>query len=173
MGDFLRRIEGLHWSDDMWLMGLDVVSLYTSIKHQDGIEACRYFLRARSLSLYFHNKMLLDMIMYCLKNIYFTFNGDYYRQVQGIAMGTCFAPNLANLLMGWWEHTVVEQLADYNAHVLMWLRFIDDLFIIWQGTDIQARSFIKDLNTNNLNLKFTHTQQEGISLPGHQSDGGR
>ena len=165
-GDFLKRIDGLFWADDMWLIGLDVISLYTNIRHEDGISACRFFLKARSLSLYFHNEMLLEMILYCLQNNYFSFQGQHYRQRQGVAMGTCFAPNLANLVMGWWEHTVVEQMKEYNSHVMLWLRFIDDLFIIWQGTDSQAVAFINKLNANNLNLKFTYTlsQQELIFL---------
>ena len=81
-------------------------------------------------------------------------------------MGTCFAPNLANLVMGWWEHSVVEHMEEYDSHVLLWLRFIDDLFIIWQGTDSQAISFINKLNINDLNLKFTYSlsQDELIFL---------
>ena len=72
-------------------------------------------------------------------------------------MGTCFAPNLAGLFMGWWEHNVVYPMEEFNEHVLLWLRYIDDLFIIWQGSMEQAHRFVQQLGRNTQNLGFTHT----------------
>ena len=113
----------------MILIGLDVISLYTSIRYQNGLRACMYFLRARSLNLLYHTEMLLFMIKYCLDQNYFMFHDKYYMQQRGIAVGSAFAPNLANLLMGWWEEQFVSHMEEFNKNVLLRLRFIDDLFI--------------------------------------------
>lgn len=42
--DFLNRINDLLWKSNYHMATVDVVSLYTSIQHTDGIEACKYFL---------------------------------------------------------------------------------------------------------------------------------
>lgn len=61
--------------------------------------------------------------------------------------------------MGWWEELVlhVDYKQELKTHVQHWYRYIDDLFIIWQGTSDEAERFIQRLNINNLNLNFTAT----------------
>lgn len=49
-------------------------------------------------------------------------------------MGTSFAPYV-NLFMGWWENEVAwrEDNSVYMEKVMLWCRFIDDLFILFEG----------------------------------------
>lgn len=42
-------------------------------------------------------------------------------------------------------------------NVLGWYRFIDDLLVIWTGTEQLLKTFINRLNTNQFNLHFTFT----------------
>ncbi|KAM4030038.1 uncharacterized protein ACNLHF_022024 isoform 2-T2 [Anomaloglossus baeobatrachus] len=37
--DLLLRLEGITLEEDMWMVSLDVESLYTSIRHEDGLQA--------------------------------------------------------------------------------------------------------------------------------------
>ena len=45
------------------------------------------------------NKFILSALSICLHNNNFTFDNSYYTQIKGIAMGSKFAPILANLFM--------------------------------------------------------------------------
>ncbi|KAJ1207704.1 hypothetical protein NDU88_003094, partial [Pleurodeles waltl] len=73
----------------------------------------------------------------------------------GTAMGTCFAPSYANLFMGWWEEQVAEEITQLDTNVVLWCCFIDDIFVIWRGDEEAAMQFVRDLNTNKCNLRFT------------------
>ena len=42
---------------------------------------------------------IISLLEFCLKNTYFLFQGKYYEQVHGVAMGSPINPLIANLLM--------------------------------------------------------------------------
>lgn len=45
----------------------------------------------------------LGLIKICLKTIFFSYQGDFYEQVHGVAMGSPVAPTVANLHIEWFE----------------------------------------------------------------------
>jgi hypothetical protein len=45
-------------------------------------------------------KYSIEMLTLVLKNNHFTFDGNHYLQINGIAMGTKMAPSYANIFMG-------------------------------------------------------------------------
>lgn len=47
--DVLRKMRDVQLEDDMILVTCDVESLYTSIRHENGLEASRFFLRTSNL----------------------------------------------------------------------------------------------------------------------------
>ena len=40
-------------------------------------------------------------------------------------------------------------------NIILWSRFIDDIFIVWSGPIEEAERFVEDLNYTDLNLQFT------------------
>lgn len=93
---------------------------------------------------------------FILHHNFFIFKDRYYLQIRGTAMGATCAP--AKLFLGMWEREHIQMdCNDDNGQVLLWLRFIDDFFFIWQGTLVDLHDFISYLNTNNQNIKLTHT----------------
>ena len=46
---------------------------------------------------------ILDLLEFCLCNTNFLFQGQYYEQTQGAAMGSPVSPVLANLYMEFFE----------------------------------------------------------------------
>ncbi|CAJ0920503.1 unnamed protein product [Ranitomeya imitator] len=41
--------------------------------------------------------------------------------------------------------------------VPLWTRYIDDIFLVWQGSSHELNMFMMDLNSNDLNIRLTHT----------------
>ena len=85
------------------------------------------------LSTHIHTtlpEVLAQLTEIVLNNV-FEFN-EYYLQIQGTAMGTKMAPAYANLFMGKLEEKLRE-LGEPN--ILIWKRFIDDIFIIWSCSE--------------------------------------
>lgn len=154
-GDFLRQLEGIEWKEEYSLLCLDVVGLYTCIPHDLGLQACRQVLKERSISYLLHTEVLIDMMSVCLKQNYFIFDGRIYQQTLGTSMGTCFAPCLAGLYLGYWEEKIIKEIQSKKEHVIMWARYIDDIFCIWKGSEADANDFVKTLNSNEFNLEFT------------------
>ncbi len=50
------------------------------------------------------SEFLIEMASYVLKYNYFNFDKDFFLQISGTAMGSIFAPNYANLFIGYNEH---------------------------------------------------------------------
>jgi hypothetical protein len=88
----------------------------------------------------------------------FRFQDDFYLQKQGTAMGTRMAPSYANLFMGLFE---TNFLSSQPLQPLAWMRFIDDVFFIWQHSIESLETFLNDLNSFS-SLKFTWTFSKEI-----------
>ena len=70
-------------------------------------------------------------------------------------MGTRVAPNFANVYMGRFEENFVYK-TDWSNYVIIWVRFIDDIFLIWKGDIDSLTEFIDHLNNAAPSIKFTH-----------------
>ena len=154
--DFLKHIDNINKTNiiksDTLLVTLDVSSLYTNIPHQDGTEACRHFLDTRKDQTP-STSFLCNLITLILTLNNFVFNGLNYLQIQGTAMGTCMAPNYANLFMGLLESKFIKTC---THKPLKWLRYIDDIFILWNEGRDKLMQFISAANDFHPTIKFTH-----------------
>lgn len=155
--DTVTRLNQIHLSPNTFLASLDVESLYTNIQHDLGITAITHFLNTRSVYLQSHNKLILDLLRFVLTKNYFLFNGKFYHQQRGTAMGTTCAPTYANLFLGWWESQTVfsDDLVEFTSHILFWGRYIDDILIFWDGTETLFHDFVTVLNSNDIGMRFT------------------
>lgn len=72
-------------------------------------------------------------------------------------MGNACAPSYANLYLGWWESILVfgDDAHWLTEKVGLWARYIDDIFILWQGTKEEFNLFVTLLNDNQCGLRFT------------------
>ena len=147
---------------DATLVTLDVKALYTNIPNDEGIGAC-----LKAINDHYHNDSPLplhyleQMIEFILKRNYFDFNGEHFLQTMGTAMGTAFAPNYANIYMGYFEQKALSK-APNNLQPLIWKRFVDDIFFIWTHGGTALQGFYNYLNTIHPTIKFeiSHSNQE-------------
>ena len=49
-----------------------------------------------------------------------------------------------------------DKLSQYHRPPLIWLRFLDDIFLIWEYSEEEMLDFIKYLNSAHLSIKFTY-----------------
>ncbi|XP_075719901.1 uncharacterized protein LOC142760596 [Rhinoderma darwinii] len=140
----------------MILVTADVESLYTSIRHEDGIEAVRLFLGMSNWDSQTCD-LIVDLLKYILTHNLFVFRDVFYLQKQGTAMGAACAPSYANLFLGAWERQVLHGGGAHAVdHVQCWLRYIDDILFILQGTEELLLGFMQELNVNDRNIKLTY-----------------
>jgi len=80
-------------------------------------------------------------------------------QTWGTAMGTRLAPGYANLFMGDFEEYAFEIGEEHVRHIYeeFYVRFIDDGFLLWCGTENELKDFVAFLNGIHPTIQFSCT----------------
>ena len=133
-------------------MAVDLVGLYPSIPHEVGLRALREAFEKRNEKT-IPTEKLLKMTEFVLKNNYFEFVNKIKQQIFGTAIGTKFAPPYACIFMSDLETKFLE--GQHLQH-LVWLRYFDDIFLIWTHGEKSLQRFLEELNDFNQNIKFTY-----------------
>ena len=155
--DFISKISRIHSiPKDALLVTVDVVGLYPSIPHKAGLEALEWALNKRSCPDV-ATEDLIEMAEFVLSNNYFEFSDSVKQQISGTAMGTKFAPAFACLFM---DQVETNFLRGQDTQPLVWLRYIDDIFLIWTHGDEKLKLFLENLNNYHPNLEFTHNSSK-------------
>ena len=92
------------------------------------------------------------MQRHVLENNIFSFNGGIFQQRHGVVMSTKLAPALATLFL---HHVEQRYLLSATIKPSLWLRYIDDIFCIWEDDLDSLNHFICGLNTLKPRLHFT------------------
>ena len=145
------------------LATFDVSSLYTSIPHELGLKALKFFLEKfpDTVDKRFSKEFILEASNFVLKNNTFEFNNENYIQLLGSAMGTIFAPTYATLVMAYLETILYDEIErkfgkEVREHIEKnWFRFLDDCFIALDADLITPEDLLKILNELDTNIKFT------------------
>ena len=145
LGDIDRLPEGAI------MVSIDVVGLYPHIPHDEGLAAIRHALNGR-LNQEIPTSLIVDLAELVLKNNNFEFNGNHYLQILGTAIGTKMAPAYANLFMDRLERTLISEP---RIKLYLWLRYIDDVFMMWTGSEQELIEFLNYMNEAHATIKFT------------------
>ncbi|CAJ0967631.1 unnamed protein product [Ranitomeya imitator] len=114
---------------------------------------------------------LLVLLRFILTHNCFIFNKRVYLQKQGTAMGASCAPSYANLFLGAWERDIfISNPIPGIDSVHHWMRYIDDVWFIWEGPRHQLESLMAVLNNNNLNIKLTYKAGRNLDFLDLQND---
>ena len=95
--------------DDFILCTTDVVGLYPSISHKEGLEAIRKELDMREVQTISTDSSIL-LAECVLTNNALEHNMRYFKQLQGTVIETKFAPPYAILFMGYLEDKILNIL---------------------------------------------------------------
>ena len=95
-------------------------------------------------------KHIILLLELCLNNNYLSFQGKFYEQVEGTAVGLLVSPIVANLCMEYFEQKALIT-ATYPPR--MWLRYVDDTFVT-QKEDLK-QNFLEHINSVYPALMFT------------------
>ena len=145
------------------LFSVDVVNLYGSIPTHEAIDA--------TIRLLNHHKECIGafgldvnsirvLLDHCLANNFVRFGQAYFRQTEGIAVGSRIAPPLAIVFM----HTLESLfLAAPRLQPSLYLRYVDDVFGVWPHGKASLLEYFFFLNTIHPSIKFMieHTGDTG------------
>ena len=127
--DFIEHLKGIQLGPDEIMVSFDVKALFTSVPIQPPLNIIEKLLKEdtglqnrTTMSV----KHIMDLLEFCLRSTYFTYQGKYHEQVEGTAMGSPI-PIVANLYM---ENFEVRALSTSPNPPLMSKRFVDDTFVV-------------------------------------------
>ena len=166
---FIQQIQGKRLQPGDSITSFDVKALFTSVPVQPTIQIVKNRLQQdntlpqrTAMSI----PQIISLLEFCLTQTYFLFQGKYYKQTQGAAMGSPISPLIANIFM---EEFEVRALQSSPNPPSMWLRFVDDTFVI--NRTEHSQQLLQHIN----NQDPTHTVYSGAhtaripSFPGHFS----
>ena len=95
-------------------------------------------------------KRLLEL---ATKESLILFDSHYYRQIDGVAMGSPLGPILANILLShyeqiWLDNCPLQFKPDYYR------RYVDDTFVLFRD-ESHVNKFNKYLNSRHTNIRFS------------------
>ena len=150
--DFLKKLSNLpSLSDDVILCTIDVVGLYPNIPHEGGLAAIKEALDKREDKT-ISTESILELAECVLKNNVFEHNEMFYKQLRGTAIGTKMAPPYAIVFMGKLEE---DFLKEQRFKPMIWWRYIDDIFMLWEHGEKELKIFLEALNCCHPTIKFT------------------
>lgn len=153
--DFLNKLKALNIPANSTLVTLDVKSLYTNIDNDKGLNALKNSMEKHP-DPNRPDLELLDLIKICLTHNIFTFNNKEYLQNNGAAMGHAFCVEYANVYMAEWESKALDSFA---LLPIFWVRFIDDIFLIWTHGYDSFLEFFNSLNSIDPSIQLTFEYQ--------------
>lgn len=86
----------------------------------------------------------------------FEFNNEWYLQIKGTAMGKKFAPSYANIYVDC-ETTGLEKCSKKPTQ---YLRFLDDIWGIWDHSEEDLKDFIETQNNHHRSIKLKYELQD-------------
>ena len=85
-----------------------------------------------------------------MKTTYFQFQGSFFEQLQGAAMGSPISPIVANLFMEDFEIKATNSAVDPPR---IWKRFMDDTFVVIDSA--RKENFLEHINNMDPHIQFT------------------
>ena len=159
--DFASEIKSFQVENDEEVRSFDVTALFTSVPVDEALVVIRDKLNTDTTLSDRTSLTTDDIIMLlrlCLKCTYFVFQGDYYLQIHGAAMGSPVSPIVCNLYMEDYEESALAT-APYPPRI--WKRYADDTITV------NKREYSQD-NCDHHNLvdpehiKWTSEAEHGV-----------
>ncbi|XP_067131707.1 uncharacterized protein [Centruroides vittatus] len=155
-GELVSKLQGIALTGQEFITVLDYEAMYPSIKLEPCFCALRDFLFQAVLPGPKHHKQILELAHLVCYNSFFTFNQRIYLQRRGVPMGSPLSGDLCELVV---RKLDSEVLQTFNAGIVLYTRYVDDILIIWRS-EPDVGKLLQTVNNNPFGLKLKLDQQD-------------
>ena len=152
--DTLKQLNLTELPNTMRVASADVDALYPSMDIKTGLQLTKQFIEELDWENKHRRDFLIKAMEFVLTKGYITFQEQIYQQTNGAAMGSPMIPPYANIFMYQLEKNIVQKHTA-SGSLILFKRFIDDVFIITKDSDISEIQ--GELNTMRPFIKLTWT----------------
>lgn len=156
--DFILKIESLIVPENVILVTYDVTSMYTNMEFDELLHSVEKAYLADNSSLELPRPYSSDLIFFLrciLENNFFEFNGKYYKQIIGAAMGARPSPEITDIRMKDITDDVISKF-QHADKLIYHGRYRDDGFILFNGSPDEIKEFFDIGNSCHKYLRFTY-----------------
>ena len=155
VADSLKEVQ---LEDDEVIVSFDVSSLYTNVPVQEAIDVCADLLYSGKHEVPPVDKETFkELLRLCTCNVVMKTHNGFYRQTDGLAMGSPPAPLLANGWLSKYDPSIGE-----NAK--LYARYMDDILRSIKRAEVQQK--LAEINSYHPFLKFTIEEEDDqLALP--------
>lgn len=115
---FIKELKDIKLNPEYILISVDLISLYTYIPINEALEVIYYLTDPDTTHL----------VEICFTSTFFSFEGEFFEQTCGVAMGSPLSPIVTNLFM---EYFKAKSLSSARLLPKLWKRYVDDTNVIW------------------------------------------
>jgi hypothetical protein len=148
------RLKAIKIDSSCKLISLDVKNLFPSVPLLDLKQILDLSLKKHKQVSNEKANIIMDLVNTCLRQNYFIFNNDYFIQDDGLPMGSPLSPLLAEIFMDNFECNIFSSI-NLSSCIRFYSRYVDDVLMIWTGSERQLNSFFNAVNSLNKNIQFT------------------
>ncbi|CAL8107370.1 unnamed protein product [Orchesella dallaii] len=150
--EFVDKLKKMKTSRQHVQVSFDVESLFTQVPIKETLEITKQLLQEKPAwrnICKLDEEDVIELLELCMTETNFQFRNNYYRQNEGMAMGSPISPIMAEIFMQHLETTKISQIQDLKN----WLRFVDDGY---GQVNRRKLEYVKDqLNNIHPKIKFT------------------
>jgi retron-type reverse transcriptase len=107
-------------------VSFDVVSLFTKVPKKETLE----YIKQRLTDFddldnwtKLNTDEIMELLNICICSTYFKFNDNFFKQLEGTAMGSPISPIFAELFLQKLENNLIKN----NRNIIVWRRYVDDV----------------------------------------------
>ena len=145
------------------MASFDIESLFANIPLKETIDLCVDILFSSMTNKddiikdYFH-----ELLSICMSESLVLFDGEFYKQIDGLAIGSPLGPILANIFLCFHKQIWLDN-CPVEFKPVIHRRFVDDTFLLFRSKK-HIEKFCLYLNCQHPNIKFTSEIEENNSI---------
>ena len=155
--------EVVNFDANCIMASLGVESLFTNIPLDETIENCINDLFSNNDTVHnFIKEDLKELLKFASYESFFTFDNEYYSQLDGAAMVSRLRPTLASAFLCHFEKQWLSDCPqDFCPNI--YRSYVDDIFVTFNSHE-QLKKFVEYMNAKHPNIKFTFEHEHNNSF---------
>ena len=163
--EFAQQLSIIFNADNLYMASFDIEILFTNIPLQETSNICidkLFTASGVSIAHGFTLKLFQKFIHHAVQNSFFIFDSKYYKQIEGMGMGSPLGPSFANVFMCHHESIWIDE-CPLQFRPVKYFRYLDDTFLLFRQKS-HCDKFLAYLNSKHSSIRFTVECEENNCL---------
>ena len=159
----LESLKNVNITNTSCLVSFDIESLYTNIPVKETIDIITDSLYSNDSFRNLNRNEFRKLLTTIAEDNFIIFNNKFFKQIEGLAMGSPISATFANIFMSYHEQNWLREcLIEFKP--ILYKRYVDDIFVLFKN-ESDVPLFFDYINNKHRNIKFTIEKENQGKLP--------